>query len=118
MERINVAIVQLSSDSQEIKKVEPQDVFQLVAGTSTGGLITVMLGKLGMTVDECIAQYHQVSKTIFGKKLLMGKWTFGLAKERYSGKLLRQCVSKLVESKKGDKDLPMVCENPQDRIAW
>jgi patatin-like phospholipase/acyl hydrolase len=115
MERINV---ELASSSREINRVKPQDIFQLVAGTSTGGLITLMLGKLEMTVEECIEKYHQFSEKIFRKKRFHGKLTHGLSKTRYSGELLRQCVSELIESKTGKKDMPMMCENPQDRIAW
>ncbi|KAL2204191.1 FabD/lysophospholipase-like protein [Sarocladium strictum] len=40
----------------------------MIGGTSTGGLIAIMLGRLGMTVDECINSYLHLSKEIFGKK--------------------------------------------------
>lgn len=46
----------------------PCDVFDLIVGTSTGGLIAVMLGRLHMTIDDCIAKYEQVGKEVFGKK--------------------------------------------------
>ena len=45
----------------------PCDIFDLIVGTSTGGLIAVMLGRLHMTVDECIQQYEVLSSRIFGK---------------------------------------------------
>ncbi|MCJ1431421.1 hypothetical protein MMC27_000774 [Xylographa pallens] len=45
----------------------PCDVFDVIGGTSTGGLIAVMLGRLGMTVDEAITQYKLCGKSIFGK---------------------------------------------------
>ncbi|KAL2029337.1 hypothetical protein VTO58DRAFT_108529 [Aureobasidium pullulans] len=34
--------------------VKPCEVFDLIGGTSTGGLIAIMLGRLEMSVDECI----------------------------------------------------------------
>ena len=46
----------------------PCDVFDLIVGTSTGGLIAIMLGRLHMTVDECIQQYEVLSSRIFGKR--------------------------------------------------
>ena len=47
---------------------KPCEVFDLMAGTSTGGLIAVMLGRLHMSIDECIEEYETVSKRVFGKK--------------------------------------------------
>ena len=43
----------------------PCDVFDLIAGTSTGGLIAIMLGRLHMSIDECIAKYEIVGKSVF-----------------------------------------------------
>ncbi|KAK0712684.1 P-loop containing nucleoside triphosphate hydrolase protein [Lasiosphaeria miniovina] len=39
-----------------------------VGGTSTGGLIAIMLGRLRMTVDECINAYTTLSDRVFEKK--------------------------------------------------
>lgn len=49
----------------------PCDIFDLIVGTSTGGLIAIMLGRLHMTVDQCIEQYGVLGKRIFGKT----QWT-------------------------------------------
>ena len=51
----------------------PCDVFDLIVGTSTGGLIAVMLGRLHMTIDECIQQYENLSSRLFGKWQLGGQ---------------------------------------------
>lgn len=51
----------------------PCDVFDLIVGTSTGGLIAVMLGRIHMTVDQCIEQYEVLSSRIFGKLQLAGQ---------------------------------------------
>jgi predicted acylesterase/phospholipase RssA len=47
--------------------VKPCDVFDLIGGTSTGGLIAIMLGRLEMDVDECIAAYNELSVGVFAK---------------------------------------------------
>ena len=47
---------------------KPCDYFDMIGGTSTGGLIAVMLGRLRMTVDECIAAYTSLSDRVFEKK--------------------------------------------------
>jgi hypothetical protein len=73
----------------------PKDLFSLVAGTSTGGLIALMLGRFGMSVDDCITQYWTFSKEIFGHYSRMGKLSGGLLKDRYDGRRLRKSVRKL-----------------------
>lgn len=47
---------------------KPCDYFDMIGGTSTGGLIAVMLGRLCMTVDECIEAYTSLSDKVFEKK--------------------------------------------------
>ena len=44
---------------------KPCDYFDMIGGTSTGGLIAIMLGRLQMTVDECIAAYTSLSDRVF-----------------------------------------------------
>lgn len=44
----------------------PADFFDLIIGTSTGGIMAIMLGRLRMTVDECIDAYQQLSSRVFG----------------------------------------------------
>ncbi|KAJ5243803.1 hypothetical protein N7489_003899 [Penicillium chrysogenum] len=46
----------------------PCDHFDLIGGTSTGGIIAIMLGRLRMTVDECIRAYRQVAQQAFSLK--------------------------------------------------
>ncbi|EMT74141.1 Calcium-independent phospholipase A2-gamma [Fusarium odoratissimum] len=41
---------------------KPADIFDLIGGTSTGGLIAIMLGRLQMDVDECISAYTDLTK--------------------------------------------------------
>ncbi|PKS12989.1 hypothetical protein jhhlp_000330 [Lomentospora prolificans] len=56
-------------------KRKPCEVFDLIGGTSTGGvadvrrLIAIMLGRLEMDVDECITAYNELMKTVFEQKL-------------------------------------------------
>ncbi|KAK3322992.1 acyl transferase/acyl hydrolase/lysophospholipase, partial [Apodospora peruviana] len=48
--------------------LKPCDYFQLIGGTSTGGLIALMLSRLRMGVDECIEKYIQLSSEAFRLK--------------------------------------------------
>ena len=40
----------------------------MIGGTSTGGLIAIMLGRLRMSVDQAIEEYRVLSKEVFGEK--------------------------------------------------
>ncbi|KAF2094138.1 FabD/lysophospholipase-like protein [Rhizodiscina lignyota] len=45
----------------------PCDYFNYIVGTSTGGLIAIMLGRLKMRIDECKDAYRQLSNDIFSR---------------------------------------------------
>ncbi|KAI7431793.1 hypothetical protein KC336_g4519 [Hortaea werneckii] len=46
----------------------PCHYFDFMYGTSTGGLIATMLGRLRMTVTECLELYRSVGDDLFGKR--------------------------------------------------
>ena len=45
----------------------PCHYFDYVSGTSTGGLIAILLGRLRMSVDETIEEYKRLSTKVLGK---------------------------------------------------
>src|ERR1043165_8361656 len=47
---------------------KPCDYFDMIGGTSTGGLIAIMLGRLRMTIEDCIEAYNLLSDKVFEKK--------------------------------------------------
>jgi patatin-like phospholipase/acyl hydrolase len=63
-------------DPQAPKKAAPTSVylpchyFDYIAGTSTGGLIAIMLGRLRTSVDACVDMYVQLSEKVFEKPSL------------------------------------------------
>ncbi|KAG8699957.1 hypothetical protein FRC09_006262, partial [Ceratobasidium sp. 395] len=58
-------------------QLRPCEYFDMIAGAGTGGLIAILLGRLGMSVDEAIEAYQVIlSKTFSEKKLLGGDTTF------------------------------------------
>lgn len=46
----------------------PCHYFDFMYGTSTGGLIATMLGRLRMTVTECLEVYRSVGDDLFGRR--------------------------------------------------
>jgi patatin-like phospholipase/acyl hydrolase len=63
----------LQTEANLAQEPKPCDVFDLIVGTSTGGLIAVMLGRLHMSIDECIDHYEKVGIEVFGKKPVGGQ---------------------------------------------
>ncbi|QGI61754.1 hypothetical protein CEK26_005722 [Fusarium fujikuroi] len=56
----------LEGPGAENKK--PCDYFDLIGGTSTGGLLAIMLGRLQMDTQLCIQAYKSLSKEVFSRK--------------------------------------------------
>jgi len=54
------------------RPLKPAAYFDLIGGTSTGGLIAIMLGRLGMDVEQCIEAYLELSPIIFPTESLFG----------------------------------------------
>jgi patatin-like phospholipase/acyl hydrolase len=44
---------------------KPCEYFDMIGGTSTGGLIAIMLGRLRMTIDDCIDAYTSLLDKVF-----------------------------------------------------
>ncbi|SLM34571.1 Tetratricopeptide-like helical domain [Lasallia pustulata] len=76
--------------------VKPFEVFDLIGGTSTGGLIAIMLGRLEMDVDECIETYKCLLETIFKSKSLIPVTIKGKTKARFDSNILRQSIEDII----------------------
>lgn len=61
-------MLQIQEQNGLQKTPKPCEVFDMIGGTSTGGLIAIMLGRLQMTVEQAIGEYDNLSKVVFGKK--------------------------------------------------
>ncbi|KAF2968835.1 hypothetical protein GQX73_g4720 [Xylaria multiplex] len=74
---------------------KPCEYFNLIGGTSTGGIIAIMLGRLGMTVDECIRAYDTVAQTAFTPKRT--SFIPGPPKGAYSAQALEGAIKQTVK---------------------
>ncbi|THY78280.1 FabD/lysophospholipase-like protein [Aureobasidium pullulans] len=71
-------------------------------GTSTGGIIAIMLGRLRMSIADCIATYRNLGSEIFAKRQ-----TFHfLGQNKYDYGKLEQIIQDVVRRHGGD-DLPL-----------
>ncbi|KAF7173630.1 hypothetical protein CNMCM6106_007691 [Aspergillus hiratsukae] len=83
-----------------LPSVKPCEVFDLIGGTSTGGLIAIMLGRLEMDVDECIAAYTNLAADVFGEKLSRFPVNIkGGVKPRFDSARLESAIKKVVTQK-------------------
>ncbi|CAE6478298.1 unnamed protein product [Rhizoctonia solani] len=85
--------VQAQLDLPEVPK--PCEMFDIIAGTGTGGLNAILLGRLGLPVEDAIEIYQQIVKDSFSERKLSGEGTFKTTKlenaiirvvERYTGR--------------------------------
>lgn len=102
----------IAAEGQFPTPPRPCDIFDLITGTSTGGLIAVMLGRLHMTVDECIEVYERLGKEVFGKRLVggqLGRIIKGMASSPfYDIDILQEQIRKVLESEKVPLDEPFL----------
>ncbi|KAL2890352.1 Acyl transferase/acyl hydrolase/lysophospholipase [Ceratocystis lukuohia] len=64
-------IMEFIKDSEKLSEIpKPCERFDLIGGTGTGGIIAMMLGRLEMTVDQCIRTYKKLAETAFTPKRL------------------------------------------------
>ncbi|CAN9256500.1 unnamed protein product [Alternaria alternata] len=85
----------------------PCKYFSLIGGTSTGGIIAIMLGRLGMTVKQCLEAYKRMAEQAFTPKGNVFSRTFSLPASpqgRFSGKHLADAVKKIVKEYTGDAE--------------
>jgi predicted acylesterase/phospholipase RssA len=82
---------------------KPCGYFDMIGGTSTGGLIALMLGRLGMTVDDVIEAYIELSPKIFTK--LHHRVTLkGKVQGRFDHTAIEEGVKALLAKKSYDGD--------------
>jgi hypothetical protein len=79
------------------KPIRPQEAFDFFTGTSTGGLIAIMIVKFDMDVDECIEAYKKLAKEVFGRKSLRGRLSGGFAKPKYSYERFDRVITSLYD---------------------
>lgn len=95
----------------DAKELLPAHYFDFMYGTSTGGLIATMLGRLRMNVPDCLAYYKVVGNSLFAHRrnvLPLGT--------KYKHKPLESAVKEIVR-----KHCPVHVEQPcngEDWLPW
>jgi hypothetical protein len=102
---LQTIITELSQQIQSPTTLLPCEVFDLIIGTSTGGILALMLGRLRMSVEDCICEYVRLAKAVFDSP-----WRFRvlLGKPMYSARALENAMQDLIEKRLGQKNSPLV----------
>ncbi|KAG0087886.1 hypothetical protein BGZ92_006875 [Podila epicladia] len=93
----------------------PADYFELAAGTSTGGIIAIMLFRLRMTAEQAIEQYKIISQEVFQPKIYgwrVPTWMEGIVNNsktvfrnsRFDSANLEKAIDRVVEMYGLDKN--------------
>ena len=89
-------------------KLEPWQEFDMIGGTSTGGLIAIMLGRLRMSLDECEEAYKALSEQIFTpiRDAVDPRrvYDFLKANGKFDEKPLERCIKDTIRSRRLDPD--------------
>lgn len=91
----------------------PCHYFDYMAGTSTGGLISIMLGRLRMNIDDCITDYEMLGAKVFAHcrwchlRALPLWWP----REKYNHEILQEVVEEVVDTR-----IPKIGEFPGGKI--
>lgn len=98
-----LVLKQLMESLDPIKPPKPCEYFDMIAGTSTGGLIAIMLGRLQMSVDECINEYKKLSSKVFTKVRHRLDYTLGI-QGRFDHSALEDSIRSLLEARSMDPE--------------
>ncbi|PSN65406.1 FabD/lysophospholipase-like protein [Corynespora cassiicola Philippines] len=66
------------------RKYLPCHYFDLICGSSTGGLIAIMLSRFRMNIPDCLYEYKTMSSEIFGIPRPMSQRNLGFGWAKYS----------------------------------
>ncbi|KAH8914193.1 FabD/lysophospholipase-like protein [Atractiella rhizophila] len=93
-------------DVPDGEETRPCDVFDLICGTSTGGWIALMLGRLGMTVRECIRAYEQIVQHVFSEVAPLSNEGYVYSAKKLEA-VLQEIITRHAPSSISSSPLPM-----------
>ena len=78
----------------------PCHYFDYIAGTSTGGLIGIMLGRLRMNIDDCVSEYERLGGKVFGhSRWIHLRSPLWFPRDKYNHRNVEYAVKEVVSDK-------------------
>jgi hypothetical protein len=96
----------LVDDPDDEPVPSPCQIFDLICGTSTGGVIAILLGRLGLDCSTATSIYKELGPRVFGRD--EGKmWSHILAGEQFSSAAFETFFGEVVEKYTGGQTTMM-----------
>ncbi|KDQ50311.1 hypothetical protein JAAARDRAFT_200086 [Jaapia argillacea MUCL 33604] len=85
----------------------PCQYFDLIGGTSTGGLIALLLGRLRLSVEDATRLYAEMVRQVFSEQ------KFRCQEGKFKATKLEEALKHIVMSSTGDPHAPMLDPGPE-----
>ncbi|KAF4555209.1 Hypothetical protein D9617_3g022810 [Elsinoe fawcettii] len=97
---------------------KPCEVFDMIGGTSTGGLIAIMLGRLEMKITECIEKYENIMGDVFKSGFFGKNARFAAKGEFYDASVLENKIKDIIREKLNTdpENVPLYSKDHRCRI--
>ncbi|KAF8538284.1 FabD/lysophospholipase-like protein [Trichophaea hybrida] len=89
----------------------PCQYFDIIGGTSTGGLIAIMLGRLRMSTEKALTEYNKLAGYVFGER----KWAF--QDGHFKATRLEEAIKEIVKKYALDGDMGEMLESRDDNVC-
>jgi hypothetical protein len=94
-----------SSGCDECCRYIPAHYFDYIGGTSTGGLISIMLGRLRMSVKHCMEEYEILSGNIFGHpRWASVRGPLPALRDKYNGERIQKAVEDVINRRMSEEE--------------
>ncbi|KAF9058502.1 acyl transferase/acyl hydrolase/lysophospholipase [Rhodocollybia butyracea] len=93
----------------------PADVFDLICGTAAGGLLAILLGRLGMSCEDARKTYLELERKLFTKGTQKSDGTWDVLRTstaKFGTKDFQDELKRVVEERLGEEDALMLSDKP------
>jgi predicted acylesterase/phospholipase RssA len=98
--------------------IRPCDIFDMICGTSTGGILAILLGRLGLTCGQAITEYKSLMIALFGENMDEEKmWENILSGQHLSAARFDRELARIVTQYTGNADTPMEIGDPSQSLS-